>query len=136
MKPSTRDNILYLTIALAIVGILGLAFWYQEAHGLAHRFPVSDRQVGFVATTAVVFGYAIAHFRRSWRNLRFWVVLSLLLGAFLPAQFLLIRSMGTRIAKYRVLGMIELFVLLVILDWLVPSRDRHSGQGHPKESKS
>ena len=87
MKTTTRDNILYLTIAFAVLGILGICAWYQDAHGQRIHMPISIRQFALVFMTAGVFGYAIREWRRAWHNTRFWIVLSLLFVAYVPLQF-------------------------------------------------
>jgi hypothetical protein len=99
-KTTTRDNILYLTIALAIVGIMGLVAWYQDAHGLPIRMPISTKQFAFVFTTAGVFGYSIRDWRRAWRSARFWIVLSVLFVTYVPLQWLLIQHIRINIITF------------------------------------
>jgi hypothetical protein len=118
MKKTARDNILYLTIALAIVGILGLVAWYQEAHGLPIRMPVSTKQFAIAFTTIGIFGYAIREWRRAWGSVHFWIVLSLLLVVYVPLQWLLVRYISVNIITFVIVGVVELFALLFVLERL------------------
>jgi hypothetical protein len=129
MKTTTRDNILYLTIALGIVGVGGLVIWYQDAHGLPIRMPVPDKVAAFLITTAIVFGYAIQRLRKLWRSSRFWWVIGLLLIAYLPLQWQLVQFTGMRIGLVSISVMLELFGFLFIVERLVPSQKRHEHEG-------
>jgi hypothetical protein len=91
MNRKTRDNILYLAISCAVVGAVGLTLWYQEVHRLPLRMPFSVRQVEFVFSTALVFGYAIKQNRQSWKRIRFWTMLTAAFAVFVPLQWLLIQ---------------------------------------------
>ena len=133
MKTTSRDNILYLTIALAIVGILGLVYWYQEVHRLPQRFPLSDKWVAFIATTAVVFGGAVKSSRKLWCSGRFWVAMSLLLLIYLPLQWKLVGFSKIGIGFVSAITFAELFCLLFILQWLVPPPLRHTKERSHQE---
>jgi hypothetical protein len=132
MKATTRDNILYLAIALGIVGILGLVAWYQDAHGLPVRMPISDRRFAFFFITAILFGYAIKAWRRSWHRFRFWVVLSLLFAIYAPLHLLLIRSVSLGLMTFGAIAAFELFTLLVVLEKFLPRQHiGSSSRNHP-----
>ena len=133
MKAATRDNILYLTIALAIVGILGLVYWYQEAHNLPRRFPLSDKLFAFIVTTAVVFGGAVKSSRKLWRSGRFWVATSVLLLIYLPLQWKLVGFSRIGIGFISAITFAELFCLLFILQGLVPPPARHTNERSHQE---
>jgi hypothetical protein len=121
MKKTTRDSILYLVIALVIVAVLGLVAWYQKAHSLPIRMPVSSKQFAVVFITAGIFGYAIREWRRAWQSLHFWIVLSILFGIYVPLQWLLIRHINVNIFTFVIIGVAELFTLLFVLEKLVPN---------------
>jgi hypothetical protein len=120
MKKTTRDNILYVLIALAMVGILGLVAWYQEAHGLAVRMPISTKHFAAAFTTVGIFGYALREWKRAWRNVRFWTVFSILLAVYVPLQWLLVQHTNVNIFTFVIVGMVELFALLFVLEKLLP----------------
>jgi hypothetical protein len=120
MKKTTRDNIFYLMIALAFLGILGLVAWYQEAHGLSIRMPISTKQFAVVFTTVGIFGYAIREWQRAWRRVKFWTVLSILLAVYVPLQWLLVRHINVNIFTFVIVGVVELFTLLFVLEKLLP----------------
>jgi hypothetical protein len=121
MKKTTKDTILYLAIALVIVGILGLVAWYQEAHSLPIRMPLSSKQFAVVFITAGIFGYAIREWRRAWRRLHFWIVLAILFGIYVPLQWLLIGHINVNIFTFVIVGAAELFALLFVLEKLMPN---------------
>lgn len=126
MKTATRDNILYLTIALGIVGVGGIVVWYQEAHGLPIRMPISDGMAAFFITTSLVFGYTIKYFRKLWSRTRFWVMLGVIFLGYLPLQWRLLQFTGMRIGLGTATAFVELLCLLFILEKLVPpERHRH-----------
>jgi hypothetical protein len=120
MKKTSRDSILYLTIALAIVGIVGLVARYEDAHGLPIRMPIPPKPFALAVSTAVVFGYAIQARRKAWHSIRFWVLLSGLLVVYVPLQWLLIQCTGARVIPWAASAGIELFLLLFILEKLLP----------------
>jgi hypothetical protein len=122
---TTTDNILYLAIALGIVGAGVLVAWYQEAHGLPIRMPISDKLFAFLLTTAVVFGVAIKSSRKLWRSGRFWVTTCLLLIVYLPLQWKLVGFSRIGLGFVSAITFGELFCLLFILEWLVPPSVRH-----------
>jgi hypothetical protein len=124
MKTTTRDNILYLAIALSIVGAGVLVARYREAHGLPIRMAISDKVFAFIITTAVVFGGAIRSSQRLWRSARFWGAMSLLLIVYLPLQWKLVGF--SRIGWFvSAMTFCEFFCLLFILEWLVPPPVRY-----------
>jgi len=122
MTTITRDNILYLTIALAIVGILALVAWYQDVHGLPIRIPISDRQFALFLTTAVVFGYSLQASRSAWRKPRFWIIFSVLLLLYVPLQWLVLQHIKINIFTVQIVVLAELFALFALLGALLPSR--------------
>jgi hypothetical protein len=132
MKTTTRDNILYLAIALGIVGAGVLVAWYQEAHGLPIRMPISDKLFVFILTTAVVFGGAIKSSRKLWRSGRFWVATCLLLIVYLPLQWKLVEFSRTG-WFVSAITFCEFFCLLFILEWLVPPPVRHGQERSHQE---
>jgi len=125
MKITTRDNILYLTVALGIVGVGALIVSYQESHGLPIRLPISDKMFAFGWTTALVFGYAIQKSRKLWPSPRFWVTICVLLIAFLPFQWALVGFGRIGIGLISAASFGELVCLLLLLEKLVPPLERH-----------
>lgn len=121
MKATTRDNILYLTIALAIVAVWGLVAWYQDAHGQQIHMPIPEHALMLFVATAVIFGYALKDRRKSWRNPRFWVVLSAAFILFLPLEWRIVLYTSSA-AVVAALSGPELFVLLVVLNTFAPDR--------------
>jgi len=131
MKSTTRDNILYMTIALSIVGIGGLIIWYDVSHGLPVRAPISTRQFAFVYIAALVFGYAIREWRKAWQSARFWTVLAILFVIYLPGQWLLIQYTHVNIIMFVLINLVELFALLFALEKLLPHEFRPRRKGSP-----
>jgi len=126
MKDATRDNILYITIALVIVAALGLVAWYQDAHGQRIHMPIAEKPFLVLFSTAGVFGYAVKYRRKSLDSTRFWMVLSVAFVLFIPLQWrILSRTFG--VASFGALSVLELFLLLAILDKLVPREGIGSG---------
>jgi hypothetical protein len=126
MQRTTRDNLLYLAIAFTIVGVLLLTFWYEDAHGLPIRVPISDMQFAFAATTALVFGSIIHAWRKSLRSVRFWVVLSLMLIVYVPLQWQLALRFSTRLLILGAITIVEVFVLSSIMTSVVPRGNQRS----------
>src|SRR5579859_6070913 len=120
MNKTTRDNILYVIIALAIVCVGGLNIWYYVSRGLPVRIPISTKHFAVFLTTAIVFGYVIQKWRRSWKNARFWVVLILLAAIYVALQWLVIQYVPVNIATVTSAAILGLFAVLFILDKLIP----------------
>jgi len=78
-KNMTRDNVLYLLIALAIVGLIWVSAENDVSHGKKAEFPISFEVLSFASTTCIVFGYAIRQWRKAWRSVRLWAFLALFL---------------------------------------------------------
>jgi hypothetical protein len=130
---TTRDNILYLAIALGIVGAGALVAWYQEAHRLPIRMPISDKFFAFILTTAVVLGGAIKSSRKLWRSGRFWVATCLLLIVYVPLQWKLVAFSRIGLGFVWAMTFGELFCLFFILEWLVPPPVRHRQESSHQE---
>jgi hypothetical protein len=58
MKPRTRDNLIYLAVALTIAGALVGLIWYEDYHGRIAAFP--SRFSVRVATSLLLGAYFIA----------------------------------------------------------------------------
>ena len=114
MKPTTRDNLLYLGIALSIVAALGLVLWYQDSHDQRLHFPLSDKMVILCVTTVGVFGALISTWKRAWRQTRFWLLMLLLLVAFIPLQWFLAYHAGLRMIVFIPLSALEAAALSAI----------------------
>lgn len=124
MKSTTRDNIIYLTIATGIIGLIGIIAWYQDSHGIPIHMPISDRAAGFFITTAVVFGYTVQCFRKLWSGVRFWLVLSVIMAIYLPLQWRLVQATGFTIGRVSVITFVELLCILFVVEKLVPRAER------------
>jgi hypothetical protein len=116
MKTTTRDNILYLTIALAIVMIALLAFRYHISSGEPLRPLISQNAFSFVLTTSVVLGCLIQAWRKAWHRARFWFVLAVVCAAYLPLQWQLVHYLGSRLALLTLVAGLELIILSIIFD--------------------
>ena len=125
MKKETRDNVIYLTIAVAVVAILGSIAWYQSAHGMRIHMPGSNAQFATLLMIVGVFGYAIKEWRKAWRSVRFWATLGLLLIVYLPLQILLFRYVVVNIITLPIVGALELFLLLFLLERIFSRQHHH-----------
>jgi hypothetical protein len=65
MKPKTRDNLIYLVIALSIAGVLVGSFFYADSHGQVLVFP--SRFAFRVVTSLLLVGYFIAREARKMK---------------------------------------------------------------------
>jgi hypothetical protein len=119
MKNTTRDNILYLTIALAVVGLLALVARYQYAHGLPIHMPISTKQFAFGFTAIGTFGFAIQLWRRAWHSVRFWSILSMVFIIYIPLHWLLSEYIAANIVAFVVISVVELLILLFVLEKLL-----------------
>src|SRR5215472_3117193 len=107
MTNNTRDNILYLTIALAVVAVALLAFRYRVSSGQPSHPLISASVFAFFLTTTVVFGCLIQVWRKAWRRVRFWVAIGLLLAAYCPLQWILVQYLDRRLAMLTLIAGLE-----------------------------
>jgi hypothetical protein len=113
-----RDWILYVGIAILLVGMIA-AFAVRDADaGRSRSLPL--KWIGFVGTTAIVFGYAIRACRPSWRIRKFWYLLSLFLAAHLGLGVFVLTAVD-RVALwfYGLLSGVEYAVLSAYLGFFL-----------------
>src|SRR5437764_11648711 len=68
-----RDWLLYVGIAVLIVAVIVLFAMHSVKAGGSPDLPL--KWMAFVGVTAIMFGYAVRAWRRSWRQPRFWLLL-------------------------------------------------------------
>jgi hypothetical protein len=113
-----RDNLLYFSVAMAVVTIVVAVVVHDSERGIRRNFK-NDWFVGFVSA-CVALGYAAKAFWISRRNWRLWTVIAALFALFtaitIPAL--------SQIEKVPLLLMgplanIELLIAFVTLDWFI-----------------
>ena len=120
MNKTTRDSVLYLAVAIAVVAAVLVVFWYREAHGLpTHRPIASSRPFLFAASALTIFGFTVQQWRHSWGTTRFWVVLTSLFIAFVPLQWLVTSYTMQHLILFIMIAMLEVVALDFILQRLV-----------------
>lgn len=119
-KRKARDWLLYVVIAILIVGMIGAFAVHDADTGRSHSLPL--KWLGFAGTTAIVFGYAIRACRRSWRMRRFWLLLGLFFAAHLGlGVFVLTTVDRVALLSYVLLSGFEYAVLTAYLGFFLDS---------------
>jgi hypothetical protein len=109
-----RDWFLYIGIAAVIVAAAVGYGAYQGKVGGSTDLPL--KWLGFFVTTAIVFGYAIHGRPPSWRARKFWLLLAVLLLAYLGVGVLVLaRVESVPLVLYALLAPVEYVVLIECL---------------------
>lgn len=113
-----KDWLLYVVIAILIVGVIGAFAVHDADNGRSQGLPL--KWMGFVGTTAVVFGYAIRACRRLWRMRKFWLLLTLFLMVHSGlGMFVLMRVDRVPLLFYAMLSAVEYAVLSAYLGFFL-----------------
>jgi Na+/melibiose symporter-like transporter len=115
-----RDWLLYVVIAAVVFAVVGVFAIHQAKTGGSPDLPL--KWLGFVGITAIIFGYAILAYRRSWGRRQLW----LLLTAFFimhsgAGVFVLTRLTTVSLILYGLLTGIEYLCLVRCLDFFLNS---------------
>ena len=120
-KHRVRDLLLYVAIASLIVAVIAAAAVHDARTGQPPIFSV--KWLGFVGTTAIVFGYAIRGCRRSWRRRKFWWLLAAFFIAHLCVGVLVLtRVDGVALIYYAPLSGFEYALLTAYLGFFLDSK--------------
>jgi len=116
--------ILYIAIAILLVVVLLLYAVHQARTGGSSKLPL--KWLGFAATSAVVFGYAVKAGWRTRMGPKFW----LLLGAFFVVHtgvglVVLMRVEAVPLLLYALWGWPEYLFLMNCLDFFLRSDPRY-----------
>jgi len=109
------DFVTYVAIGLAVVGAM---LWTADSGVDIEPYFLF---VWLILETLVVFGYALASFKRSFGQASFWFVTSAMLAVHLVAWAVLLeRGVVEKIGVLPATGamMVELPVICVALDWM------------------
>jgi hypothetical protein len=105
-----RDWLFYVVIAILMVGMIGAFAVHEADTGGSQSLPL--KWMGFVGTTAIVFGYAIRACRPWWKTPKFWLLLTLSFMAHVGlGVFVLTRIDRVALLIYGLLGGVEYAVL-------------------------
>jgi hypothetical protein len=81
MKPKTRDNLIYLVVALSVAGVLVGLIFYEDYHGRILVFP--SRFAVRIVTSLLLAGYFVAREARRANSSLAVVAICVLLGSLL-----------------------------------------------------
>jgi hypothetical protein len=104
-----RDFAIYVAAGMAVVAVAFVwAIYFPDVE-------VESKWIGFVGTTAFVFGYTIKNGRQYWRNKAFWGAVAGLLLAHTIIGSIILRMVFTRVgtAFFILPGAFELLILSV-----------------------
>ena len=119
-RSRVRDWLLYVAIAVLIVGLAVAYGAYQGLTGRHTDLPL--KWLGFIAISALLFGYAIKASRRFWRTRKFWVILALFFVVHAGlGVFALTRVDKVPLILYPILGQIEYVLLALYLGYFLDS---------------
>jgi len=119
---------------LLVVGVLAAFFiGFVTDYRKEHWLP-SFRWLQLAVFTAIVFGDLVRQFRRSWRQLTFW----LCTGALLAAHIGIYAVLFIRVTEWRVIWFLPLSIAeLVVLLWLFDALGYgHAGVVSPRKSRT
>ena len=88
-----RDLLLYVVIAILVVAMIGVYAVHEAKPGGARSLPLKG--LGFVGTSAIVFGYAIRACRPFWRMHKFWLLLTVFFIVHLSLGVLVLTRVAT-----------------------------------------
>ncbi len=132
LKPKTRDNIAYLSIAFVVVAIGAAVAFYEAQRGGSYGIPL--RPVSAVAFSALVFGYGVFRYKILWKYTRFWLVILLALGAHSLVYLAIFHAFEK--AQLVILGLLcgpEVAVLFWLIDTVFHPHDNSTRRmAHPK----
>ena len=119
------DLILYVLIAIVVLGAFAFYGIYQARHGQHSDLPL--KWIAFGVLTAIVFGYTIRDNRMSWKQSRFWAGLLSAFVAHLGLGFLLRYFDAVPLLLLASIAAGEFYVLNA---WIISRRPNSSHNHH------
>jgi hypothetical protein len=109
-----RDWLRYAVIAIVFVATIAAFAVHDADTGDSRGLPLE--WLGFVGTTAIVFGYAIRACRRWWRMHKFWLLLTVFFIAHVGVGlFVLTKVDRVALVVYAIVSGVEYAVLTAYL---------------------
>lgn len=121
MKPTTRDNLIYLTVGLTIAGLLAADVFYADSHGTKAWMP--SRFAFRAATTPSLLAYLIVRQMRQERAKLPRIAAAVLLATMLQLGIMFAcRQMIDQLPgfTYSAIAVVEIFLVWQAVAWLLP----------------
>ena len=143
-----RNSVVYTVLGyIAILGILVvIAIVFGSGVVFIGRFfsekgiAISERSVigwskwgGLVVDSILLFGWAIKHYKRLWRNRVFWNALTLLLAVHLAVFWFMLRAVQNwQMIWFLLTWPVELALIVTVIDWSMAQFQTRHHQRRPR----